>query len=537
MLAAAAAAIAFAGCLTSAHASGCEYNTPANMDCTPAASANATLFTLPDTLSPTDLYLQLNGVAFAELSTFEAPIVVRAAGLLQAAAWNCVAAYSDRGYTDALRPTHAPVLGYVPAALGGVPLHTSDARALCVLNAFGTLFPKLLPRSVGALQAFVDGNGLSGAYEPSRGFEQDICACWDQEYCLAALAACDGWSPIFVGGAIGRAVHNYGTEDGYNSEGDTGVDGTPCTANCRPFRDTTGYFPISFPGKRKNADHWQPLLEDDGTGFFLRQEHVTPHIGSTAKLRVLESIDDRLADDPHYDYDLEADLVLRRLAALDDLRKVQVEFFDNKLNIARQIPAELSAKHPQVTFEQLVHFSVGATAVEYDTTVTAWKEKIRFDYVRTTTVIQRRGDDYIYTYAGPFEGARPIKARDFQPYIRIMPHAEFPSGSACLCTGVWQFVDGYLQMQFADDGSLPFHLHYPAGASFVEPGVVPAADVDITFSNFEELRDACAQSRLDGGQHFTEAIFASNHLCDGIGTEGVAYILSLSAGAPLPPSF
>ena len=28
-----------------------------------------------------------------------------------------------------------------------------------------------------------------------------------------------------------------------------------------------------------------------------------------------------------------------------------------------------------------------------------------------------------------------IKNKDFQPYIRVMPHSEYPSGSSCLCGG------------------------------------------------------------------------------------------------------
>lgn len=33
----------------------------------------------------------------------------------------------------------------------------------------------------------------------------------------------------------------------------------------------------------KRTKKWQPLLESDGLGYITAQEHVTPHIGITAR--------------------------------------------------------------------------------------------------------------------------------------------------------------------------------------------------------------------------------------------------------------
>lgn len=43
------------------------------------------------------------------------------------------------------------------------------------------------------------------------------------------------------------------------------------------------------------------------------------------------------------------------------------------------------------------------------------------------------GDIEVETYAGPGQGAQIIKASEWEPVTRIMPHSEFPSASACLC--------------------------------------------------------------------------------------------------------
>ena len=46
---------------------------------------------------------------------------------------------------------------------------------------------------------------------------------------------------------------------------------------------------------------------------------------------------------------------------------------------------------------------------------------------------QKLGDRLVETYAGPGEGVQTIKASEWEPFIRIMPHSEFPSASSCLC--------------------------------------------------------------------------------------------------------
>ena len=95
---------------------------------------------------------------------------------------------------------------------------------------------------------------------------------------------------------------------------------------------------------------WQPLLEDSNQGFFYRQEHVTPHIGTTSKMRVISEGDKdaRTAPPPDYDYDGEALLVLDRLSKLTDADKAMIEYMDDKLNIilsARLPPLALPHDH------------------------------------------------------------------------------------------------------------------------------------------------------------------------------------------------
>ena len=69
---------------------------------------------------------------------------------------------------------------------------------------------------------------------------------------------------------------------------------------------------------------------------------MVPHIGYTAALRLIsrdELIYNRTAPDPEYNYSLESDLVIDRLAqtAISDERKMLVEFFDAKKTVSARI--------------------------------------------------------------------------------------------------------------------------------------------------------------------------------------------------------
>merc|ERR1719336_2823683 len=123
------------------------------------------------------------------------------------------------------------------------------------------------------------------------------------------------------------------------------------------------------------------------------------------------------------------------------------------------------------TFEEFNFFLLGLSAAEEDALVQVWREKVRHDSIRPTTVIQSWGDEEVVTYAGdPSPGPRPIAAKDFEAFIRVMPHSEFPSGSSCLCSAYVEFTEHYLQRILQD------------------------------------LKRQCGESRLWGGMHFAEAV-------------------------------
>ncbi|MHA1681146.1 MAG: hypothetical protein ACTSUE_09065, partial [Promethearchaeota archaeon] len=337
-----------------------------------------------------------------------------------------------------------------------------------------------------------------------------------------------------MGDIVAALVVEYANDDGWNSLGNIGKDGTPCTANCRPYHDTTGYAPNNYPSGKGHKKSWRSLQEDNGKGFFQRQEHVTPHIGRTGKPRVISQQDlkkTKIKKGPKYKYNKESELVLERLRNLTDQQKMQVEFFDDKIAVALLVAQTyLGTFGPAVSWERFVQFLVGYTSGEYDTVLLAWKEKVRYDLVRPTTWIQEWGDELVETWAGPGQGVQTFKARDFQPYIRVMPHSEFVSGSGCICQNTQEFTDAFLEWAHGHTGSLQTQLNFPSGSSKTEPGLTPASPVQVNFNDLTELKETCGQSRLDGGMHFTASVPASYELCEGVGTKALEFVQALTNG-------
>lgn len=411
-------------------------------------SVNPSLFEIPEEVpllpglppsKPSQFFITNIAARAEPVNAHETPIITRLQSLIDTAQWNCIAAFHP-SYLDAwtaARPTVAVPIEEV---------HTSDARALCSVAAIGGMHAVLLPGK----DTFFNEWYAAAALNATAGFDQDlVTTCPDplNGTCLVEWVSCQGWVPFAVGNAVAYELAALSREDGWNSEGDLTSTGAECTGNCRRYQDTTGYMPEHasdcamvprssgrrsrrlafgvYEGESVDSACWEPLLEDNNIGYFTRQEHVTPHIGTQARPRALtkEDVQARRSEAPEYDYDAEGDLVVERLAGLDDFKKVQIEFFDLKSNLL-DVLAVLTgeAAGPAMTYERQVWLAAGATAAEHDSVLVAWNDKVKHSRIRTTTVLEAGPSTLVDTYAGPFQGTRSINRNQVEPYIRVMPH-------------------------------------------------------------------------------------------------------------------
>jgi len=441
-----------------------------------------------------------------ELKNMETPIAIRLTSYFAAIWWNCVAVYSDR-FDDALTRIR-PVI----VATNRSMFHSQN-RAQCIAQATASYSSLSLPAATSNLTSTL---GQFIAVDASIGDEILTC---NTTTCLGDLAESSGYNPAVMGKIVAKLAYDISLDDGWNQ---LGLE--QCTANCHPYADTT-----NFIDREIRPDSWHPILEDDGRGYYSFQQHVTPHIGQKASFRYLpeSAREDIVAPVPAYAEDRrrEAIKVYRKMREhrLDYTKKVEIEQFDDKLVVVGALinsfvvktvsngyeDTELKAPGTILSLERFVHFIQALTAADYDAVVIAWKEKVRYDMIRPTTVIKSWGDEEIETWTP--EGDKVIAARDFEAYVRVMPHSEYVSGSACIFQAQAELIDGYL-------GTMGMNANiYP----IVFP-VVGDGQVQLTYQNVKRMAAAGSRSRINGGMHFPESVTAATTLCTDISAATVS---------------
>jgi hypothetical protein len=525
----------------------------------------------PPPIAP-EIFILLAGIPKLDkvLHEFETPITSRFAAYYTIVFWNCAAVYST-DYKDAITKTF-PTVSVLDSNL-----HTTANRAACAAQSGVSYSLLSVPDAAAGWAEAVTGAGatVESTIHPS------VFACTTVE-CLQEIAITADYGPITMGHIVAKQAYDYSITDGWNQ---LGTDGG-CQYNCRPFADVTGYAPVQIASVRRqikapksvkvrsgrmkymkhmkhmkskkpsptpkgssvgtsSSDRWQPLLEDDGMGFFHFQQHVVPQIGLTSKFFALDESarETTTVQPPEYSASRygEAQLVLERMLSLDDDQtKMEIEVFDDKLLVGNTLVGSfinkvlmdgyqdtaLGAPGLILSYERLVNFLVGLLMAEIDSIVIAWKEKVATDLVRPTTIIKSWGDEMITTWV-PHEGIQTLPARDFEAYIRVMPHSEYTSGSSCIFTALQNYVLTYIDSIGLEQTFPVVFPEIPAGASKVEPGQTPTAPLILSYPTIQDMAYAGGQSRLNGGMHFADSVPAGEELCVNVGAPVATTVLGL----------
>ena len=136
------------------------------------------------------------------------------------------------------------------------------------------------------------------------------------------------------------------------------------------------------------------------------------------------------------------------------------------------------------------------------------------------------------TLEGESIGIKTFPADNFEPYIRTMPHAEYPSGSSCICSGwsnAMQEIYGTDDLT-SDVGEDGLFVTFNAFSSIKEPLSTPSEDITVNYHSFSEIGTRCAQTRLEGGMHFTASVPDGIILCQDIGIRVAQHVQSLANG-------
>eukprot|EP01025_Chloroclados_australasicus_P000238 TRINITY_DN1010_c0_g1_i4.p1 TRINITY_DN1010_c0_g1~~TRINITY_DN1010_c0_g1_i4.p1 ORF type:complete len:546 (-),score=59.07 TRINITY_DN1010_c0_g1_i4:192-1829(-) len=347
----------------------------------------------------------------------------------------------------------------------------------------------------------------------------------------------DTSTPAGLGNVIGQAFLDYQAQDGWNWDGKM-----TRSVNPMPYEDYTGYAPMNTPEKLVYPLRWQPLKETDNQGFFYFQQHVTPQAGRGKPIAMTKDyLESRTVDWPYVGSMHSKELTQKDEDAirgyaeelfsiqrnLTDTQKMLVWYFDNKVRSLAGLPLAIETAEPIKNGTHQILLEAGMNMALYDSTILVWKEKLRHDAVRPPSIIQHIfKDETIQAWGGYGMGAAEIKGSEFSPYIRTMPHSEFPSASACVCQAVVDFFR--VASGGKDELREPFVALFPQGSSVYEPGIVPAKTTVVLFHSLSEISRVCGESRLWGGLHFRPAVEAGQELCDGLGQYVYDYLVEKS---------
>ena len=350
-------------------------------------------------------------------------------------------------------------------------------------------------------------------------------------------------TPAGVGNAAAAAVLEVRHRDGSNQLGDL---------HAGAYSDYTGYQPVNTSTTVTDPNRWQPLSVLNSQGQFVTQVYTTPHWGNVTPFAMGSGSALRPpppAQYPSGDYASQAADLIAIGANLTDVQKVTAEYFAD--GPSSEFPPGHWALFAQFVSRRDGHaldddvkvfFALGNALL--DAGICAWDAKRAYDSVRPVTAIH-------FLYAGqmiqawvPFSGTQTIRGEDWRPYqlatVVTPPFPEYFSGHS-----VFSAAGAEVLRSFTGSDALGYSVTIKKGASFGEPGLVPASDVTLTFPTFSAAADAAGMSRRWGGIHFAQGDLQGRSLGRAIGAavwakaktyfDGTAYRAeSVPASRPRP---
>jgi hypothetical protein len=412
------------------------------------------------------------------------------------------------GWFDAIAPYHPTAVG-VYSRLGRRPAaeaSTNRNKNTAIMYASYRVLNSLFPQHVAGWRGMM----LSVGLDPDA-------------------AQTDTTTAIGIGNAAGNAVVAARERDGMNQLGDEGGR----QYNRRPYADYTEYQPVNTPYELHDPSRWQPNIVTRGTGIFQAQSFVTPQWKDTTPYSY--DVPDRFSAPPptrsnHRNrtaYTTQADEVLAISAGLTDYQKAAAEFFNNKIR-SIGLSALFIAQTRGFTLDQFVHFDFLVNLAAFDSGIAVWNAKYLYDAVRPFTAIRYLyGGHFVTAWAGPGQGTvHDLRGAEWRSYLNTADHPEYPSGSACFCAAHSQAA-----RRFLGSDNFGWSVPVPQGASDIEPGITPAADVVLgPWPNWSDFEQECGLSRLWAGVHFPASIPAGQNLCRPVGDLAYEFVQRHIAG-------
>ncbi|RKN11558.1 hypothetical protein D7319_06420 [Streptomyces radicis] len=345
-------------------------------------------------------------------------------------------------------------------------------------------------------------------------------------------------TPEGIGIAAAEGVVEGRAHDGMNQLGDEGGR----EYHRAPYADYTGYQPVNSAYEITDPGRWQPDLVPQDNGLFRVQSFITPQFGRTqaysfddvGQFRAEPPVDSDPADEEAYR--AQADEVLEASAGLTDRDKMMAEFFDDKMlflggSFTIEAADALSAGRADPVDElfAFVHLATGLHIAAFDGAIAVWDSKLAYDAPRPFTAIRHlyEGEE-VSAWGGPGRGTvHDMPGEHWDSYIPVGDHPEYPSGSAGICAAVAAAGE---PLTGSSDPMMSFT--FPAGSSWIEPGVTPAADTTLAWDTWDAFVSDCGESRILAGVHFRPSMQAAWTIGEQVGALAFDFVDGHIQGEP-----
>lgn len=329
-----------------------------------------------------------------------------------------------------------------------------------------------------------------------------------------ANTTADVTSPAGIGNVACAAVLEFRHRDGANQLGDM-------TASGVPYADWTGFKAVNPPGTVPvepstvlDPNHWQPLQYSDATNTFVTQGflgaqwyRVTPFaMTSPSQFR---SFIGRFGP-AEYGTDAyveQARELIDMSAQLTDRQKMIAEYWKDGPH-SETPPGHwclfgqyISQRDHHTLDDDVKMFFMLSNAV-FDASIASWDAKRGYDSIRPASAIPFLFQGQTITaWGGPFKGTVNMDGADWIPYQPLNfptpPFPEYISGHS-----TFSAAGATILALFTRTDKFGDSVTFPAGSSAIEPGLVPAVPVTLSWGTFTDAANEAGISRRYGGIHF-----------------------------------
>ena len=167
-----------------------------------------------------------------------------------------------------------------------------------------------------------------------------------------------------------------------------------------------------------------------------------------------------------------------------------------------------------------------------DASIVAWSLKRQYGSIRPVSAVHfLKSGIPILAWAGPYQGTQWIDGAAWEPYQAatfVTPSfPEYISGHS-----IFSATGAEILRHFTGSDRFGASFTQPAGASRVEPGAVPAADVTLTWRTFTDAANQAGLSRRYGGIHFIPGDLDSRALGHELGAREWTVAMAYWRGHP-----